>query len=346
MLCSRVTRPTLCPAISEPPSTSPSMTARRRRRPRNARFRAAPPSATARRALKRSMTSRWIARNRSVAGLASARTGITGKRGSSCTRRHRVARRGADEGLLEARMGDRFMGADKAGAELHAGRAHFEIGQRSPRRGRCRRRRTPAPRRDAAGSPAPAPPVETGPIWPPASLPSMTIASAPMRTSFFAIDQRRREADHARAAVADARDRRRARQAAGQHDMADALRRADVDQLGELRVQRDQIDAERPRRSAPRSRRSRRPSRSGDIAPEAITPKPPALEIAATRLRSDTQVIAPPMIARSQPRKARPRAHSRSSSARARLAVASPPCAQPARDRRQPAFAHPAASSP
>ena len=48
-------------------------------------------------------------------------------------------------------------------------------------------------------------------------------------------------------------------------------------------------------------------SSSGDIEPEAITPKPPALEIAATRLRSDTQVIAPPMIANSQPSTVRPR---------------------------------------
>ena len=55
-------------------------------------------------------------------------------------------------------------------------------------------------------------------------------------------------------------------------------------------------------------------SSSGDIDPEAMTPNPPAFEIAATRLRSDTQVIAPPMIARSVPRNARPRAHSRSSS--------------------------------
>ena len=37
-------------------------------------------------------------------------------------RRHRVARRGADEGLLEARVGDRFVGADEPRAELHARR--------------------------------------------------------------------------------------------------------------------------------------------------------------------------------------------------------------------------------
>ncbi len=44
-------------------------------------------------------------------------------------RGHRIARAGADEGLLEARMRDRFMGADKARAELHAGRAHLEISE-------------------------------------------------------------------------------------------------------------------------------------------------------------------------------------------------------------------------
>ena len=37
-------------------------------------------------------------------------------------------------------------------------------------------------------------------------------------------------------------------------------------------------------------------SSSGVIAPQAITPKPPALEIAETRLRSETQLIAPPRI--------------------------------------------------
>ncbi len=35
----------------------------------------------------------------------------------------------------------------------------------------------------------------------------------------------------------------------------------------------------------------------GVIEPQAITPKPPALEMAETRLRSETQVMAPPMMA-------------------------------------------------
>src|SRR5690606_31134854 len=57
-------------------------------------------------------------------------------------------------------------------------------------------------------------------------------------------------------------------------------------------------------------------SSSGVIAPHAITPNPPALLIAATRLRSDTQLIAPHRIAWSQPRKAAPRASSSRSRAR------------------------------
>ena len=42
---------------------------------------------------------------------------------------------------------------------------------------------------------------------------------------------------------------------------------------------------------------------------EAITPKPPALDNAETKLRSDTQVMAPPNSAYSVPRNVRPRAH-------------------------------------
>src|SRR3569623_2938910 len=49
-------------------------------------------------------------------------------------------------------------------------------------------------------------------------------------------------------------------------------------------------------------------SSSGGIAPQAIRPKPPALDMAATRWRSDTHDIAPHRIATSDPRKAAPRA--------------------------------------
>ena len=49
-------------------------------------------------------------------------------------------------------------------------------------------------------------------------------------------------------------------------------------------------------------------SNAGVIAPQAITPNPPALDIAETRLRSDTHDIAPAMIATRAPRKSAPRA--------------------------------------
>ena len=147
-------------------------------------------------------------------------------------RRHRVARRGADEGLLEARMGDQFVGADKTGAELHPGGAHLEIGQHrlaaaDPAGDEYRHLG-----RGAASISCASTAVETGPIWPPASLPSMTIASAPMRTSLRAIAERRRKAEDAGAAVAlIAAIAALARHAAGEHDMADAVRDADLDQL-------------------------------------------------------------------------------------------------------------------
>ena len=193
-------------------------------------------------------------------------------------------------------------------------------------------------------------PVETGPIWPPASLPSMTIASAPMRTSLRAKPRAGAKAEDARAASLDALDRGAARQTAGQHDVADPMRRADIDQLEQLRVQGDQVDAERPSGQRRRSRRSRVESSSGDIDPEAMTPNPPAFEMAATRLRSDTQVIAPPMMARSQPRTSRPRAHNRSSSAPARSRSVSRSLAGRAfgrwKIRCADALGHPAASSP
>src|SRR5580658_1805707 len=54
----------------------------------------------------------------------------------------------------------------------------------------------------------------------------------------------------------------------------------------------------------------------GFIEPQAITPNPPALEIADTKCRSLTQLIAPPRMATGQPRNALPRAHSRSKVAR------------------------------
>ena len=157
--------------------------------------------------------------------------------------------------------------------------------------------------------------VDTGPIWPPASLPSMTIASAPMRTSFFAN------------ASAGAKQRTRAppsrmRWIAAALGMPPARTtwptcRSTHTSISSISCGCSVIRLTPNGRSVSAAVAAISSSSSaGDIAPDAMTPKPPALEIAATRLRSETQVIAPPMMARSVPRKARPRAHRRSSSAR------------------------------
>ena len=61
--------------------------------------------------------------------------------------------------------------------------------------------------------------------------------------------QRGREADQLGAAGLDPLDRPARRKAAGEHDMADLVLRADVDQLAQLRVHGDEVDAERPVRA-------------------------------------------------------------------------------------------------
>src|SRR5436190_15475972 len=77
----------------------------------------------------------------------------------------------------------------------------------------------------------------------------------------FGQDQSRGEAQHPHRAGADALDRGNGRYAAGQHDVSDPLLDADIDQLHQLRMHRDQVDAERPRGE----RRS-----SGDFAAQQI----------------------------------------------------------------------------
>ena len=67
--------------------------------------------------------------------------------------------------------------------------------------------------------------VETGPIWPPASMPSMIRASAPLRTSFLRDGSDGAKQTTWRRPPSAALMARARRQAAGQHDMADAVRR-------------------------------------------------------------------------------------------------------------------------
>ena len=78
-------------------------------------------------------------------------------------------------------------GADEAGAELHADRAHLEIGgDRLAAADPAGDEHRDARRRRAGRISCASTLVETGPIWPPASIPSITSASAPERISFFA----------------------------------------------------------------------------------------------------------------------------------------------------------------
>ena len=83
-------------------------------------------------------------------------------------------------------------------------------------------------------------------MWPPASIPSITKASAPERISFFASASAGAKQIELRAAGLDPLDRAARRQAAGEDDMADLVLRAGVDQFAQLRVHGDEVDAERP----------------------------------------------------------------------------------------------------
>ena len=140
LLGRRPCRPTARPSPSRAPHRrrSPRGAARR---PRNARSRAArPPRDSSPAWNRRDHLAPDARRKRRVPSLTRPRTGITGKRASSCTERHRVARAGADEGLLEARMRDAL---------------------RRRRRSACRaaRRPRPSPDRPRIASPRPMPPA-------------------------------------------------------------------------------------------------------------------------------------------------------------------------------------------
>lgn len=109
-------------------------------------------------------------------------------------------------------------------------------------------------------------------------------------------DRGRQEGHDLGAAVLDPLDHGHRRQPAGQHDVGHLLGMAGVDQPVQLGMHDDQVDAEGLGRQSPgRPDLFRQPV--GLHRPQARTPKPPPSEMAATNLRSETQVIAPPMMA-------------------------------------------------
>ena len=71
------------------------------------------------------------------------------------------------------------------------------------------------------------------------------------------------------------------------------------------------------------------PSWSGVMAPQASTPNPPALEMVETRVRSDTQVMAPPIKANGQPRNSVPARQSRSRRRRPGLGLVAQAASRP-----------------
>ena len=92
--------------------------AAQRRRPRNARSPGCAAFWSISPRLNLSMTLRWVSRKRLVAALAMARTGMTGKRGSSWIEGIASRAEARMKACLKLRMGDRFGGADEARAEL------------------------------------------------------------------------------------------------------------------------------------------------------------------------------------------------------------------------------------
>ena len=148
--------------------------------------------------------------------------------------------------FLKLAMGDASVRADEAGAELDPDRAHFEVsgdrlaaadpagdedrnifrdvGQDFLRQHRGRHRADVA-----------------------AGLHALDDQRVGARAyQFLREGQRGREADQLRAARFDPVDRAARGKAAGKNDVGDAMIGADVDQLGQLRVHGDEIDAERP----------------------------------------------------------------------------------------------------
>ncbi len=157
----------------------------------------------------------------------------------------RVARPRAEEGLLELGMGDALGCAGEAGAELHADRAHFEVaGDRlaaadpagdehqvlvGQRRQELLRQHRGRHRADVAAGLHP--------------LDDQRVAARAQQ--LLRQRQCRGEHDDLRAERLDRLDAALGRDSAGEHDMADAVLAADLDQLEQHRVHGDQVDAER-----------------------------------------------------------------------------------------------------
>ena len=172
---------------------------------------------------------------------------MTGRRGSIWTEGIASRAEARMKAFLKFGVGDAFVWRRRSACRAGRRPRPFRDRRRSPRRGRSRRRRTPeCPWRRCGRISCASTEVETGPIWPPASIPSITSASTPERISFLASASAGAKQISLAPLRLDPLDRAARRKPAGEHDMADLVLRADVDQLGQLRVHGDEVDAERP----------------------------------------------------------------------------------------------------
>ena len=203
---------------------------------------------------------------------------MTGRRGSIWTDRIASRAEARMKAFLKLGWAMHLVRADEARAELDADRAHFEIGRDrlaaadpagdedrdvlgDDRQDFLRQHRGRDRADMAAGLHA---------------FDHQGVGARPHQLLREA--ERGGEGDQLGAVRLDLLDRPARRKPAGEHDMADIVLRADVDQLAELRMHGDEVDAERPVGARLVSAISVSSS-SGLIAPQAMTPKPPALEM-------------------------------------------------------------------
>jgi hypothetical protein len=138
--------------------------------------------------------------------------------------------------------------------------------------------------------------VDTGPIWPPASIPSITSASTPERINFLGQCQcRAKQINFAPLPLIRSIEPAGGRPPASTTWPTPWLLQMSISSLRSgcivIRFTPNGFSVSALVAAISAS------NRAGVIAPHAITPKPPALDIAETRLRSLTHDMAPAMIA-------------------------------------------------
>src|SRR5512134_124540 len=302
-----LTKATLWPAIRDPCSTSPSTTARRRAPTQNSSSLTWASSRESSPDLTLFRSSSWRRLKSRDPSFRMARTGIVGSDASNCA----VG--------MASRACARMNASLNRGCATHSSATTNRVPSWAPA--------APSVRYWAIISPVPIPPatkmgtsvtlrrnscartdVATGPICPPASFPSMTKASTPCLMRRFARDN------------TGAKQRSLAPEAfTCSMSLPEGMLPAKMTNGAFSRITTSMCSRKFGAtviRLTPKGnfvfRRVASISsarRSGGMFPPARTPNPPAFEMAATRLDSETHVMAPQRIAYRVPRKSVPRFH-------------------------------------